>query len=296
VTDTPATEGAIGRAGCLDANALAGLAEGRLDEAERDQALAHLVVCPDCRDVASELTAHVEAAPPARAARRGWRTGVAAAAAAVLVAFGVHVATRTRGGGDAETRDRLVAAARDLSKAAPGLRLDPLTDAELAVRDADLLRGDGDLASPRGKVLDPRPTFAWPVVPGARTYAVTLLDATGRLWREETTATELRPPDPLAPGASYVWTLEADDPLSVRTTAAFEVVPVEEAAAWARLAAEAERRVPAPLASLLLAHAALRQDLAADALEHAERYARAAPHDPLAARTLERARDRWRSR
>lgn len=70
-----------------DANLLAAFAEKRLLAHEREELLAHLSQCADCREVVA-LTSVTEQAVPARPLSPVWRS-VAAAAAASLILTGV---------------------------------------------------------------------------------------------------------------------------------------------------------------------------------------------------------------
>lgn len=82
---------------CLDEDAIAALAEGALERAERAPLVAHLASCSRCREAVSEVARAL--ADPALtrelAGRRGWRLGrlvrvaapVAAAALVVLLAW-----------------------------------------------------------------------------------------------------------------------------------------------------------------------------------------------------------------
>jgi hypothetical protein len=92
-----------------------------------------------------------------------------------------------------------------------------------------------------------------------------------------------------------VWTLAADDPHATEVERAFHVVPAEEARRWRASVAAAES-VGTPIRWLLLAQAALRRDLPAEASVHAERFLAARPGEPLGAATLAAARARASAR
>lgn len=80
-----------------DADQLSAFMEQALPAHEREQVLAHLAVCPDCRETVALSLPHVEAPPVAEPVRKRWFSGwvvfvpaTAVLAASVLLAVYVH--------------------------------------------------------------------------------------------------------------------------------------------------------------------------------------------------------------
>lgn len=129
----------------------------------------------------------------------------------------------------------------------------------------------------RTAVRGGRPVFRWEAADSAAELLLTLYDGTGVRWRTTvrgtTAAAYPADAEPLAPGATYSWTLETADPLRIpplRTPAAFfEVLaPDREAALAAALDALASERPPseaathAVRASVFFAHRLLDEAIA----------------------------------
>ena len=295
-----AVEAAAPAGPCPDENALAALAEGRVDEQEREALAAHVVGCASCRDVTHALLgAGLSTRAPARVAvLPRWAFALAAG---LLVAIGAGVYLATRPSGDAPSTEVALAramdrVARDVPEAAGALR--PLDAKDLGVRSGDPTRGDGGAVAPSGRTVDPRPAFRWDAIPGARAYTVKVIDASGATWTRTTPASSLPwPADvaPLAPGAKFAWQLSADDPHATHIDRGVEETSAADAKEWADVVAAAAS-VETPLRSLVLAHAALRRGLAGEALEHARAFADAKPGDSLGKATLAAALDRLAAR
>jgi hypothetical protein len=80
-----------------DADQLSAFMEEALPAHEREQVLAHLAVCPDCRETVALSLPHLEAPPVAEPARKRWFSGwavfvpaAAVLAGSVLIAVYVH--------------------------------------------------------------------------------------------------------------------------------------------------------------------------------------------------------------
>ena len=275
---------------CPDASLVAGFAEGRLSEAEADLVLSHAAGCPECRTAIAELARLGAAgdaagtAPPERprpAGRLLAHPRAVAIAAAALVAIGVGALVVLRSQGPEASTDmdaRLVAAARDLASAEPGLfsGFVPLSHSERVAAPDGRERGGLRLLGPTDVVLSGRPTFRWAPVPGAPRCVVTVArESGGTLWMRITAGAELPYPADapgLEPGLRYAWTVETEAVLGGKTSArrTFAVASREEAEAFARAQRAIDGHVPADLSALLAAHWALRHGL----LEEAERLAR----------------------
>ncbi len=169
------------RARCVSPEAIQALVERTGSEAERLRTLDHVMACPAC--VAEfELLRSVTSAA---AQRRGWfglpgRALAAAASVALLLAGGLvwHQYRRTEN---------------------------------------EVMRGEMEqltLLWPAGPVLARGPvTLVWRPAVGARRYAVTLFDATGRvvLARRTTDTTFTLPSTlPHSPGGEYRWSARAE--------------------------------------------------------------------------------------
>ena len=177
---------------CLDAIALAELAEGQASDARRAAHVAHLGECAHCRreltsivellsapDVAGELARHDEVAVSRR--RRGWRRAIPLIAAAALIAVGL-----------------------------PQLRVSrpvPRVDRESPT-------GAGTtpvLLAPIGDVPELR-ALRWKPVAAVDLYRVTVFQEPGRVvYEADIRNTTVALPDSVSivPGRSYLWKVEA---------------------------------------------------------------------------------------
>ena len=172
---------------CLGDDAVAALAEGALDGAERAAAVAHLAQCPQClsavasvaRALADSTLTRAVAAAQGGTRRRFYRIAVPLAAAALLVL--VFSPRRTEDAGSAHRAPTITAAA------APEPR------------------------SPLGTVATAR-TLRWGAVSGADRYRVTLFDAVGGIVYETQVAdTVVVLPDSIVVtvGRRHLWQVEA---------------------------------------------------------------------------------------
>ena len=171
---------------CLDDETIAGLAEGSLEAAARDMAMAHIAGCTRCRravsSVASALIDPVVSRELKATARPRLRflTIASGIAAAAIVAF---VALPWRSVDDTSTH-----------------RAPTITAAASPV-----------LMAPVGVVADVR-TLRWTGVAGADRYRVTLFDATGGVvYETQTSDTAIAVPSTvsLQRVGSYFWKVEA---------------------------------------------------------------------------------------
>jgi len=177
---------------CLDAIALAELAEGRSSDARRAAHVAHLGECAHCRrelasivellsapDVAGELARHDEVAVSER--RSGWRRAIPLIAAAALIAVVL-----------------------------PQLRVSrpvPLVHRESPAA----AQNTPTLLAPIGDVRELR-DLRWTPLAAADLYRVTVYQASGRvLYEADIRNTTVALPDSVAivPGRSYLWKVEA---------------------------------------------------------------------------------------
>ncbi|MFO0931221.1 MAG: zf-HC2 domain-containing protein [Planctomycetota bacterium] len=283
---------------CPETAALADLVDGTLSDARRRRLEAHVAGCEACRTTVALVAEAAEAmegpsaeVPASRVApapvlgRWPWLRLVAAAA--VVMAVGAVFAMRR------DPTDPLDAAFASLRSAHAGRFGDdrPLSAAELREGGATTSRGGIDWMTPGGTTTQDRPTFEWAEVAGAEAYRVTITDAEGV---RVVSATAKGPtldgsalPQPLRPGADYVWrvtTLGAPTPADGAT--ALHVATASERAAVLELAATVGATVREELADLVTAQTLLRRGLAAEALPHARRYARRAPADPVGRATV----------
>jgi hypothetical protein len=138
------------RRDCVEPEALLGIVEGKLPELERLAVLRHVGSCEPCRRELEmlRLTADVaaQAERPAWQQRASW---LAAAAALVVIAGGVALWNRSAGG--------------------PGVDI-PRSGVATALA----------LVAPADSAVAPLPlAFAWARVPGARNYALEVVDTQG---------------------------------------------------------------------------------------------------------------------
>lgn len=106
-----------------DADRLSAFVEQALPSHEREQVLAHLAVCPDCRETVALSLPHLEAPPVPEPARRSWTRGwsifvPAALALAASVFFVVHV-SHTNTGLSVPAQPAQIAASQPPSPIAP---------------------------------------------------------------------------------------------------------------------------------------------------------------------------------
>ena len=171
---------------CFDDETIAALAEGSLDAAARDLAMAHLAGCARCRRAVSSVARALMDPAVSREVRATARprlrlltiaSGVAAAAIVIFVAF------PWRSVDEASTH-----------------RAPTITAAASPV-----------LTAPVGVVANAR-TLRWTEVAGADRYRVTLFDATGGVVYETQTSdtvAELPSSVSVQRGSSYFWKVEA---------------------------------------------------------------------------------------
>jgi anti-sigma factor RsiW len=173
---------------CLDELLTADFVEGRLPEDQRASVVTHLLACPRCRSVVAATGRLLADDAVTRAMpsgpERGWKRwslplGLAAAAAVVLLVW---------------------PRSAEISEPVPGLR-------------------DSAIIGPPAPIpISPRESaarvdrFVWSMVAGVERYRLRLYDAEGTvLWTAETGDTIAVRPDSvsLAPGATYLWRVEA---------------------------------------------------------------------------------------
>jgi hypothetical protein len=285
--------------GCPDENALAGYAERALLPAERVGVEAHLARCGRCRATVAGVVTDLEQA--GALARRGpvlrvlpW-LAVAAAAAAVLW-LALLPGQGGRGGQDPPSvSEWLARAGPTLRRADPEVfaAFEPLDRAErlaAALPMEDVLRsGRGVLLSPRHRIRDRRPAFAWQRPVDVTRFQITVLDATSGApaWQtemeipgenaEERVRMAYPAHRPELPPGKWVWEVSFRDFLGpVRADASFEVLGDEDARRVARGLDSIDARVGAPVADLLKAHFLIRAGLFVEAEGPARRYLDAA--------------------
>ena len=288
----PGGNGRLGRS-CPDADLLAGLVDGRLLPAEREHVERHIDDCDACRAVVAALARDANRAPMRSIqARRQTTMLLAAAAAALLIGFGVWVVWGTTGAEPTE-REQLAAAFRRLGDADPELfaGIHPLSDEDLDEPSLIVTRGGFALLSPVGTVLDERPEVRWEDVPGIARWEVQMsTDELQALWRRASDTNVVDYPSdqlPLVMDHSYIVRVEGrgpGGPLDVEQP--FVVAGPAVRDAFARRVAALERTVDDDIRALALAHAALAQDLLADAERAARRHCAAHPHSRIGHQTL----------
>ncbi|MDH3590703.1 MAG: hypothetical protein OER88_02425 [Planctomycetota bacterium] len=198
----------------LDANALAALAAGNLDEQTRAAVLARLARSGDRELAAAIAAASPGDVTPARTGRRvriwPWFT-LGAVACVALALFGPWTAE-----GPVTERDLarvFIALQSEDAKVFGGI--EPLLTPELERDPPGVTRGGLGLHYPRRAVLEARPAFTWSApARGRLSYRVTLInDEEVVLFTIETQATRLTWPSvrpPLGPGLAYVWKVECE--------------------------------------------------------------------------------------
>jgi hypothetical protein len=297
---------------CLDADWLAGWAEGRLDAERRALVEGHLASCDACRAAATELfdalserpagTEPEEAADPAAApvlslpAARRRRVGAFALAASILLALGAGFLALRGGGGDGvpDAERALADAADELRSGAPQwfAGFEPAGPAERRSAASDARRASLLVLRPAGVVLETRPRLEWADATGASAYEVVLAGPDGaEVWRGRSNGPTLDLPGDapeLVRGTSYVLEVTAVGPAGTaggpRATRGFRVASAEEAGAWEGAVREAGRRVDPSVRDLVLAHAAARRGLLLEALTRTEAHL-AAKAEPVGEET-----------
>ncbi len=208
------------REGTIDADLLAGYAEGRLGAEERDAVEARLVHDEDARALLLELRDALPAggadAAPVAVAPHVRRWPLVAVAAVVILAVGVLWVFGS--GEDPEPSrglGRLLAAADALAAEHPE-RFGDLRagiEAEGASVSIPVERGSLVVLLPRGEVLSTRPVLQWSAIAGAERYELRVATEAGEDARTYTaTTTRFALPDdgpPLTPGGRYLLEVRA---------------------------------------------------------------------------------------
>lgn len=172
--------------GCLDDDTVAALAEGALDAAARDAAMAHLALCSRCRSAVASVAVVLSNPAVAREVRaiarprRRFLTVISGIAAAAIVAF-VALPWRTLDDSPTHRSPTITAAATPV------------------------------LMAPVGVVAEAR-TLRWGSVGGADRYRMTLFDASGGVvYETQTPDTVVALPSQvtLDRGRGYFWKVEA---------------------------------------------------------------------------------------
>ena len=273
------TEGVDTELGAPFDDLVAGLVSGTLLDDERERALELLAQHPSLRDV----LARVEAAEPQEAPaaddvahvvprRTNWMP-VVAAAAAILLAFGLFRWLGDDPAAPADPATRLATLANELRAEAPDVfgSFAPVAAADRVPRQTDVQRGGLQLGAPVAAVLDPRPTLQWAGLTDDTRARVTVRDEDGALHLDTTQVGQtLAWPDeakPLAPGTTYVWRVTADGDVQRTGSRAFRVLSEKDATRYR----DGVRRIEghaADDAALLAAQWALTFDLEAEARRH----------------------------
>jgi len=287
--------GGNGRHGqsCPEADLLAGLVDGHLLPAERERLERHVDACDACRGLVAAIARQADRIPAPRALvrRRGTRTIIVAAAAALL-AVGVWSAWYAWREPPSE-RDQAAAVFGQLEAEAPklftGVAL--LSDAELAVPSPVVARGGVTLLAPVGAVLDDRPAVRWEKAAGITAWVVLMLtDDLRELWRLESATNAVDYPsdaDALPVNQTYIVRVEGHGPGGpVDVEQAFRTASPAARDAFTRRAAAIEGATDAGVRDLALAHAALAQNLLAEAERAARRHCAAHPQSRLGHATL----------
>ncbi len=254
---------------CLDADAVAALAEGRLCGDRRTAAMRHVASCADCRSWVADTA---ESLDDGRVVVRRWRPAMAAAAAAALVAALGWWAVRASA--PASPREMVVAAADRMRDGHADVfgEFRPLTNAELAEPGPDAERGGMTLVTPAMSFIEGRPVFAWQPVAAATGYAVSARDEDGAvLFELESSEPRLAYPQalpPIASGTRFVWKVTARGPMGeVRGSRAARRLGDEEAVRYRRGLELLRADAPGRDGAILAAHWAIRFGLLAEARE-----------------------------
>jgi hypothetical protein len=281
---------------------IAAFASGDLLVEERDAVERHLARCETCRSIAAAVAAEVGARaedapiPAARGSAPWWTPARVAAAAVVLVAVGVALAFALKRPSAPPTTDEvLVATAKDLARAHPGLfeGFSPLSEQERRADGRDRHRGTGELAllEPAGKVLETRPRLRWEGDHGAERWVVVVARADGTVvLRAEPSGPSLEWPKDAAdlePGVAYQWTVTGTWPGGEeKARGVFEVASAEDGSAFEAAVRAIDAGAPAKVRRLLEAHLAFRRGYLARAVEAARAAVAEAPGDAAAVETL----------
>jgi len=284
---------------CPPESQLAGWAGGSLLPEEGERVEAHLAGCRDCMTLVAAL---VRTAPPRAGGRlrdllapsRPRLLGAAALLVAALAGGALIVrGLRPRPG----TEELLVASARELVAARPALFPEGLTplgpEERTAVPPPARSAEEPVLLHPSGVILETRPTFRWDPVPGVTGHEIALHRLDRVQW-------SVRVPAPaglagwpagapeLPRGVRLRWEVRcAGARGEVRVSRAFRVASADGAAAWDAVRAAIDERAPRRIRSLLLAHAALRRGLWAEAERAAREFREAEPDDAVGRETLD---------
>ncbi len=277
---------------CPAPGLLAGLAEGRLLDAEREAVLRHAAACEDCCALLAEAAADDASAVATRGRRWAWIAAPLAAAAVVLLAFTLFREREPERRVDVDAT--LVAASKDLAAASPDLfgKFWPLGHGERVEARRLQVRGGFRLLQPIGPVLDERPSFRWEPDPEASAYRlrVTRADRRTVLFERTVAAPEAAyPPDAPAPppDEDCVWTVTTEGALGpTEETGAFRVVTEDARQTLRRKYAAIEARAPRDLVALLEAHVAIRAGLLAEAERIVRARLKEVPSDAAARETL----------
>lgn len=233
------------------------------------------------------------ALPPARCARRS--PAVTAGVTLALAALGAAAYLAMRPGRSASqpsTAAQLDASAAAVAARHPEMKLDlaPLTAAELSALTAPVWPCGAFLLEPVGATATDRPTVRWLAIDGATEYQVTI-EGPGAALPIHATTKDLAYPwparvDPPAVGSTYTVVVRAEvgakpgDAPFARSE--FTVLPAGKRASWRSLVGDVESNEPASVRDLLIAHAALRRGLFAEALRRTDAASLARPHEPAA--------------
>ncbi len=247
-------------------NLLAGLAEGRLLEAEAEAVVGHAAACAYCgsllRGLALAGIRPAEAvelprdpsAGKALVRRRGKPPQPGRRAGGVLLALlvtmGVILLAVAQGGPGLierlglgqDTEQQVFETTARLQRTEPGMfgEFEPYTRQELESGTArPSLEAEGPRpVHPRDRVLSGTPTFQWKPIPEATNYTLSIFDEAGtRLWTGTIAGTSQPwPPElaPLLPGSPADWEVAVADaperPLRMR----FSVAPERDSVHWER--------------------------------------------------------------
>lgn len=297
---------------CPDENELVGWAEQRLDARRAEAVEAHLADCDACREVAfvwretvaakdettpaEEQTGALRFVPGGRLSR--WVPF--AVAAAILIAIGVRIAgreTHVPTSGDS----RLVAAARDLSRAHPDLLAGfaPVSASEREAVLDDRPRAGISIVEPVGLLLDVPSKVSWTAPPDDTEVRLVVVDAQGETLGSVSSrgkSVEMPGRARMEAGGRYVLEVTGDGALGSSTLRrSFAVATNDARATWGKAAAAIRAEAPPELAEVLVAHAAARRGLLVEAFRVAEARAAANPDDAEASAIREYARKRLRS-
>lgn len=177
----------------LDATTAAAYLDGGLAEDERDDVIAHLASCAECRREVIDVRAALSREPALKAPRGSWRAVAAAVAAVVAIVILPRVLPR---GHDAANTFRDPVPTR---AAAPGAPDEVSRIAVVAPEDGATVSGGGT-------------PLVWQPAGTGATYLVTVQDTSGAItWSTTTSDTAVVLPRtvPLGLGRRYYWTVDA---------------------------------------------------------------------------------------